>query len=738
MSNILISSVNPALSISNIDQYITLNNGQEVNINGKAFVVLSTDSSTKNPDYAIMFSKSINPTSLDDIYGLTNSDGSLYIQNAVLGSVYVVVYFKSATSCENNIVDISIGRSPYAYVHPFIKFSWTTIDSIDMSNIVLHINYNYVLMTDEYLPTDMSTTPTLKSTTTYTYINYNTVYPTYLFTFNSNDTRTYHMITKDGLIGRETDTIVLVSCPTNDIDLSKLYIVSQNSKTIDLTDFITIDESITDNLANGATNKITYFEFGMVPPTAGNLPVDIKHISYGETQDSIQIGFNNIMTIKDNILKSSADAIGLSFYDENDHQLRLYDNIDNITNLTSFNFGYYDNRTLYIPKCDNNLTVYVYSHNYISQPNGVNKYEGFAMYIPDDKNIIFQMDTIAKSLRIQDNYHVANKDVIDAYDIKGDVSIYYINGLNEQFEFTLENNTTANNVLYFTTAINSNSIQQNTKYNIFNIKNLPALIPETMPSALSSMRFTNSKGNTFSLDAISGSELDGYDILIPIYNHGTMSASSFNNPCFIVYNNGIVSFSGTSDVNYIDMQTNQALSLVGNNTSIQNNLNTIWTHMGKQIDNNGVKLHSLTPSVITTLNNAVVSTVNERLDELTKTNNNNIFTYSVSTSTIPWIVKTSGTDPINRAIVYRDINNVWYIVGSGGWREFNGHDYANKITILDISEGVKYNDGINGLWYKHRWLGWFVTDENELLTIGEYSFRYYRSSVMANMFLIVL
>ena len=40
MSNILITPVNPTLSISSIDQYITLNSGQEVNINGKAFIPL--------------------------------------------------------------------------------------------------------------------------------------------------------------------------------------------------------------------------------------------------------------------------------------------------------------------------------------------------------------------------------------------------------------------------------------------------------------------------------------------------------------------------------------------------------------------------------------------------------------------------------------------------------------------------------------------------------------------------
>ena len=39
-----------------------------------------------------MFNKSINPTSLDDIYNLTNSGGSLYIQNAIMSSIYVVVY----------------------------------------------------------------------------------------------------------------------------------------------------------------------------------------------------------------------------------------------------------------------------------------------------------------------------------------------------------------------------------------------------------------------------------------------------------------------------------------------------------------------------------------------------------------------------------------------------------------------------------------------------------------------
>lgn len=734
MSNVLLSPSNSTLSISNIDQKITLNNNQEVNINGKAFIVSSIDSQSAYPDYAIMFSKSINPTSIDDIYSLTTIDGLKYIQNAVIGSIYVVVYFKSRTSYENYYVKISISNSPYAYVHPFVKYTSSAISDINISTIILKMNYNYILMTDEYLPQKPLENSKLQFKTTFTYINYNSVYPTYLFTFDSN--KTYHMMTKDGSVAEETDTIILVNCPTSNIDLSKLYIVSQNSKTTTLTDYITIDETITNNLADGPTNKITYFEFGTVAPTASTLPLNIKHISYGETQDSIQIGFAATMTIKDNILKSSADAIGLSFYDENNHQLQLYDNIDNITNLTSFNFGYYDNRTLYIPKCDSNLTVYVYSHNYISQPNG-DKFEGFAMYIPDDdKNIILQMDTIARSLRIQDNYHVANKDVIDAYDIKGDVSIYYINGLNEQFEFTLENNVT--NALYFTTAFTPDAnIPENARY-IFNIKNILALESEEMPSVLSSMRFTNANDNTFSLDTISASGLKDYDVLIPIYNYGTMLASSFDNANFIVYNNGTVSFTGSSYVNYIDMQTNQALSLVGNNTSIQNNLNTLWTHLQPNIDNNGVKLHSLTPNVITMLNNSVVSVVNDRLEELTKTNNNNIFIYSVSTDTIPWIVKTSETDPINRAIVYRDVNNIWYIAGNGGWYEFNGHDYANKTTTLDVSDGVKHNDGIKGLWYKHRWLGWFATDENDLLTIGEYSFRYYRSSVMANMFLIVL
>ena len=734
MSNVLLSPSNSTLSISNTDQKITLNNNQEVNINGKAFIVSSINSQSAYPDYAIMFSKSINPTSLDDIYSLTNSDSSLYIQNAAMGSVYVVVYFKSKTSYENNAVDISISKSPYAYVHPLLYLNSNSLTSIDMSNIVLHIKYNYVLMTNKYLPKNTAATPTLASTTTYTYINYNSVYPTYLFTFDSN--KTYHMMTKDGSVAEETDTIILVSCPISDIDLSKLYIVSQNRETTALTDRITIDETIiTDNLASSSTNKITYFEFGTVAPTTGNLPVNIKHISYGNIPGSIKIDFDNDMTTKDNILTLTSDETrGVSFYDENNHQLQLYDNINDITNLTSFNFGYYANRTLYIPKCDNNLTVYVYSHNYINQPDGKNKYEGFAMYIPNNDDDPIEMDDIVvTNLFIQDNQHVANKDVVNAYKIANTMYIYYINGLNEQFEFTLENDA-----LYFTTAFTSDAdIPENTKY-IFNIKNISKLIPEKIPSLLSSMRFTNANGNTFSLDTISASGLDDYDVLIPIYNHGTMSASSFNNPCFIVYNNGTVNIDGTASVNYIDIQTNQALSLVGNNTSIQNNLNTLWTHLQPNIDNHGVKLHSLTPSVITTLNNAVVSAVNERLEELTKTNNNNMFVYSVSTNTIPWIVKTSETDTINRAIVYRDVNNIWYIAGNGGWYEFNGHDYANKTTTLDISDGVKYIDGVKGLWYKHRWLGWFATDENELLTIGEYSFRYYRSSVMANMFLIVL
>ena len=175
MSNVLLSPSNSTLSISNIDQKITLNNNQEVNINGKAFIVSLIDSQSAYPDYAIMFSKTINPTSIDDIYSLTTIDGLKYIQNAVIGSVYVVVYFKSATSYGNYYVDISIGKSPYAYVHPFIKLGSTSLTSIDISNIVLHIKYNYVLMTDEYLPTNTSATPTLESTTTFTYINYNAV-----------------------------------------------------------------------------------------------------------------------------------------------------------------------------------------------------------------------------------------------------------------------------------------------------------------------------------------------------------------------------------------------------------------------------------------------------------------------------------------------------------------------------------------------------------------------------------
>lgn len=181
------------------------------------------------------------------------------------------------------------------------------------------------------------------------------------------------------------------------------------------------------------------------------------------------------------------------------------------------------------------------------------------------------------------------------------------------------------------------------------------------------------------------------------------------------------------------------LSLVGNTTSIQNNLNTIWNNIRLTIPSSqnsyGFIVSDIGESVNDVINNAVNSAITNWFTNNAPNKNKPIFVCDPGTQ---WIVYLSNDD-----------NNTPYVVNLSDGKLYGLTD-SNAITsdpidlttndeLNEFMQGFTYDTNTNIATYQGQTIGWYQIDENDKLILNGTTNNQrtcYISTVMSNLFLI--
>ena len=182
------------------------------------------------------------------------------------------------------------------------------------------------------------------------------------------------------------------------------------------------------------------------------------------------------------------------------------------------------------------------------------------------------------------------------------------------------------------------------------------------------------------------------------------------------------------------------LSLVGNTTSIQNNLNTIWDNIRLTIPSSqnsyGFIVSDIGESVKDVINNAVNSAIiNWFTNNATK--NKPIFVCDPGTQ---WIVYLSNDDDNTPYVVNLSDGKLYGLTDSNAITS-DPIDLTTNDELNEFMQGFTYdtNTNTNIATYQGQTIGWYQIDENDKLILNGTTNNQrtcYISTVMSNLFLI--
>ena len=179
------------------------------------------------------------------------------------------------------------------------------------------------------------------------------------------------------------------------------------------------------------------------------------------------------------------------------------------------------------------------------------------------------------------------------------------------------------------------------------------------------------------------------------------------------------------------------LSLVGNTTSIQNNLNTIWDNIRltipNDLTNNGFIVSDIGEDVKDVINNAINSAITNLF-----TNNVNknkpIFVCNPSTQ---WIVYLSNDDDNTPYVVNLSNGQLYSLTNTNTIGQ--QIDLTTNEELNEFMTGFVYDTNTNIATYQGQTIGFYQIDENDKLILNGTTNNQrtcYISTVMTNLFLI--
>ena len=189
----------------------------------------------------------------------------------------------------------------------------------------------------------------------------------------------------------------------------------------------------------------------------------------------------------------------------------------------------------------------------------------------------------------------------------------------------------------------------------------------------------------------------------------------------------------------ICFMSNINLSLVGNTTSIQNNLNTIWNNIRLTIpnglNNDGFIVSDIGESVKDVINNAINSAITNWFTNNAPNKNKLIVVCKPSTQ---WIIYLSNDDNNTPYVVNLSDGKLYGLTDSNTMTS-DPIDLTTNEELNEFMQGFTYDTSTNIATYQGQIIGWYQIDENDKLILNgttDNQRTCHISTVMANMFLI--